>query len=355
MTASRPRSIAVYVPSLQAGGAERTAAVLASGFRAAGIPTALLVDHDAEAQDGFLDQGVERVLPLGGHGRSIMRLARWLVQEQPEAAVAIDATASLKLVLARVLSRAQTRIYLSYHGYGDIVRGRIGRLAYWLAPLLTRLSNGTVCVSEGLARHLVEDWGAKAGTVTVIPNPIPVQHARPPADAAALAARPATIIAVGRMVPEKRHADLIAALRLLPPETRLVMLGDGPARDTLVAMAADLQERVSLPGHREPWAAYEAARVFALTSTSESFGNVVVEALASGLPVVSTDCGGPREILEDGRFGSLYPVGDVQALANALEEALITPGDPAPRVARASVYATSHVVDAYLDLFERRR
>ncbi|WP_375409495.1 glycosyltransferase [uncultured Methylobacterium sp.] len=355
MTTQRLRSVAVYVPGLQAGGAERTAAVLASGFHATGIPTTLLVDYEAEANRGFVAPGVRVVALPGGHGRNVLALARWLGQERPEAALAIDATASLKLVAAAALARVPTRTYLSYHGYGSVVRGRLGRLAYRLAPILTRLSVATVCVSQGLAHHLVQDWHACAERVAAVPNPIPVQHAQPPVDAAALAARPALILAVGRLVPEKRYDRLIAAFRELPSDTRLVILGEGPERAALTTAAAEFGDRVRMPGHADPWQAYADARVFALTSTSESFGNVVVEALASGLPVVATDCGGPREILAEGRFGRLVSVGDHGALVDALSRSLAEPGDPAPRVARAATYATFRVVETYLDLMSKPR
>lgn len=354
MTEPPLRSVAVYVPGLQAGGAERCAAVLASGFHAAGIPTTLLVDYEATANRGFVDPAIAVVPLLGGHAITILRLARWLARERPDAVLAVDATASLKLVAARILARVPTRIYLSYHGYGQVVRGRLGRAAYRLAPVLTRLSQGTVCVSHGLARHLVADWHARADRVVAIANPIPVEHALPPADTAALARRPDVILAVGRLVPEKCYGDLIAVLHDLPPETRLVILGDGPERDALAGAAADFGDRVALPGHGSPWEAYAGARVFALTSSSESFGNVLVEALASGLPVVATDCGGPREILADGRYGYLVPVNDRGALAAALVQALRDPGDPVPRIARAATYATRQIVAAYLELMAAR-
>lgn len=351
----RPRSIAVYVPGLQAGGAERTAAVLASGFHAAGVPTTLLVDYEAEANRPFLDPGVRLVPLLGSHGRSLFRLARWLARERPDIVLAVDAVASLKLVAARHLARVPTRIVLSFHGYAGIVRGRLGRSAYTLLPALARLSEATVAVSDGLARHLVRDFRTPPGRLVAIPNPIPVERARPPADAAALRARPPRILAVGRLVPEKGYAELIAALDRCPPDTTLTILGDGPERPALERAARPLGGRVSLPGYREPWGAYAEARAFALNSVSESFGNVVVEALASGLPVVASDCGGPGEILEGGRHGRLVPVGDTGALGHALRQALADPGDPAPRIARAAEFATERVIQAYLDLFAGER
>nr|WP_281381146.1 glycosyltransferase [Methylobacterium brachythecii] len=337
---------------MRAGGAERTAAVLASGFRAAGLDATLLVDDPEGENRGFVDPAIRFVALPGGHAASILKLSRWLARERPDVALAIDASADAKLVAASLLARAPTRIVLSYHGYEGIVRGRIGRAAYRLAPLLARASEKTVCVSDGLARHLVADWRLPASRVASIPNPIPVEHSLPAADSADLANRPSAILAVGRLVPEKNYAGLIEALAHCPPETRLTILGEGPERPRLEALAAGFDGRVALPGYTEPWAAYASARVFALTSTSESFGNVVVEALASGLPVVATTCGGPEEILAQGRYGRLVPVGDPGALASALVAALADPGDPAPRVARAATYATARVVESYLALFD---
>ncbi|MEA1833324.1 glycosyltransferase [Methylobacterium durans] len=349
------RSVAIYVPCLQAGGAERVAAVLATGLHRAGVATTLIVDAERPENRGFVAAGVTMVVLGGGHADNTRRLARWLRANGPDIAMAIDAPASVKLAAAKMLARGRTRIVLSYHGHAGIVRGRLGNAAFRLAFLLTRFADRTVCVSEGLARRLVEDWRASAARIESIPNPIPVEHAHAAADAADLATRPPTIVAVGRLVPEKGYDSLIRALTLLPGDVRLTILGDGPERPALQRAAdeAGVAGQVSLPGFAEPWPAYGAARVFALSSISESFGNVVVEALASGLPVVATDCGGPGEILDRGRYGTLVPVGDSAALAAGLGAALADPGDPALRVARAASYAVPQIVERYLDLFER--
>jgi glycosyltransferase involved in cell wall biosynthesis len=352
MSGRRLRSVAVYVHGLRPGGAERNAAVLASGFHAAGFSTTLIVDDPAGENAAFVAPGVTIVPLNGNHAVSTWRLARWLAVHRPDAVLAIDAAASLKLATARMLGRAPCRIVLSFHGYHSIVRGRLGRAAYHLAPLLGRMSDRIVGVSAGLAQHLVRDFRAPASRVVTVPNPITVEEARPPADAADLARRPPTIVAVGRLVPEKNFAGLIDALDRCPPDTRLTILGEGPERAALEARAARFGGRVSLPGHADPWAAYAAARVFALSSTSEAFGNVVVEALASGLPVVATACGGPDETLAGGRYGRLVPIGDPEALAAALNAALAEPGDPAPRIARAAEYDTARVVETYRQLFE---
>lgn len=93
---------------------------------------------------------------------------------------------------------------------------------------------------------------------------------------------------------------------------------------------------------------YQRADLFVLSSQVEGFGNVVVEALATGTPVVSTDCmSGPREILADGRFGTLVPVGDAAALADAMVQCLKSEHDPEALKSRAQDFTIDKAVDAY--------
>jgi len=348
--------VALYVPALVGGGAERVAAVLASGLAGKDRQVTLIVDFEASENRDLVDPLVEVVTLGGGHLTSTVRLARLLRERRFAIVLAIGASADVKLVAAQALARASTRLILSYHGSSSVGRGWLGWSAYPLAPLLTRCAARTVCVSDYLVRHLVADWHAASDRIVRIYNPVPVDRARPPTSAIELAARPATVIALGRLASEKSYATLLDAFALLRrSDARLKIYGEGPDREQLQRRVErlGLAGRVDFPGYiTNPWKAYSEASCFALTSRSEAFGNVVVEALASGLPVVSTDCGGPVEILDHGRFGEIVPVGQPEPLAAAIERALDRRGEPGTRIARARMFAAEAIVPRYAALLE---
>jgi len=163
------------------------------------------------------------------------------------------------------------------------------------------------------------------------------------------------ILTVGNLKPVKNHPLLLRAFAALGrPEARLMLLGQGRNEAALRALADSLGigDRVIFAGfHPDPAPFYATADLFVLSSDHEGFGNVIVEALSCGLPVVSTDCpSGPAEILENGRFGRLVPVGDAGALTAAIDLALSAPVDKAAQKVRADVFAPEIAARKYLDL-----
>jgi len=165
------------------------------------------------------------------------------------------------------------------------------------------------------------------------------------------------ILGVGRLTAQKDFITLLRAfarLRQRQP-VRLVILGEGEARGELEALSEQLgvSEDVALPGFRSNAMAYMArSAVFALSSAWEGLPTVLIEALASGTRVVATDCpSGPREILQGGRLGALVPVGDAEALAEAVSAALNHPMPPVPPDALAP-FTREAAVDHYLRLIE---
>lgn len=345
------RRLLFYTHGLVGGGAERVWALVASGLLKRGWDVTFGVDFEDGANAGFLPADMKRVVFGRKHTAAIAEIARFLKAENPAVAFSAVGASNLKLMLARMRAGWRGAAVLSAHGRFDAEPRFLGRLTYRATPLTSRWAARTLTVSDDLRTYLVKRFRARPDRVTTIHNAIHL----PPADhvpsTAELAARPDIVLAVGRMVPEKGFSTLIDALALTKPSTRLVILGDGPERAALEAQASALgiRDRIDFRGYLpEPWPAYREAKMLALPSWTEAFGNVLVEALGHGLPVVATRCGGPEEVLADGAHGMLVPPRDAKALAAAIDATLANPGDPAPRRARAEDFS----IDRALDKFE---
>jgi glycosyltransferase involved in cell wall biosynthesis len=238
--------------------------------------------------------------------------------------------------------------------------GRISRLL-WRGVL--RLSHGiahrNICVSRGVQSDLSDRFGVRADRCVVIHNPIdlPRLHSLAAAPLEILkghASKHAVIISIGRLTPQKDFATLIEAFALSLKQglkAHLVIAGEGPERGVLERLAAELgvAAHVHLPGWLDnPYPLYQAADLFVLSSRFEGMPNVLLEALAFGLPVVSTDCeSGPREILTQPHLGMLVPIGEPIAMAQAMGEALRKGPDPARRAYVEDRFALPVVADLY--------
>jgi glycosyltransferase involved in cell wall biosynthesis len=348
---ARPRALLFYVHALVGGGAERVWARLASGFAARGDRVTFVVDFEASESLPFLSREVAlEVLPRG-HASATLALARLIRVRRPDASLSALAATNLKHGLAAMLAGRGDRAILSYHGFFASEPERLSRIGYRLTPLLARRSAATIAVSNVLRDDLIANFAVPAARAHAIANPAAPEPFPPPLTAADLAARPPTIVALGRLVPDKDFVTLLRAFaKLNDKNARLVILGEGPERARLEAEARTLgvTARVDMPGFTADVAArLGGARCLALSSRREAFGLVCVEALAHGLPVVATDCGGPGEILAESGLGTLVPVGEIAALADALARALADPGDPAPRQARARQFSLDVALDRY--------
>jgi len=350
---SRPhrRKLVFYTQSLAGGGAERVWALLASGFARRGHEVVMAVDYESADNLAYLDRDV-RIEVLGGsHAGNVRRLSRLLAREQADASLSALCSSNLKHWAAAALCGRRDRAILSYHGYFESEPQPMSRASYFLTPVLSRSSARTIAVSDGLAADLRGRFMSSRSRTVRIYNPAAWGAVEPGLTEGVLMRRAPLVIACGRLTRAKNFLDLIRAFASIEPrEARLAIIGEGEQRGELEAEIArlGLQDRVSLPGYiAEPWRYYAQARCLAVTSQIESFGMVVVEALGHGLPVVSTDCRGPREILADGLHGALVPVGDVAAIANAISNALARPGDPAGRMARAEDFSLDRALDAY--------
>lgn len=357
--------LAFLLPDLRAGGAERVSLDLAKTLSGLGHGVELVLMRaegellaEAEAQFPVTELGVDRVrnVPL--------TLARYLRQRRPAAVLAAMWPLTVAAPLARAISGRRCVVVVSEHNalsrqYRD--RGLFHRLLLRLSLAAGhRLADARVGVSSGVAEDMSRLAWLDPGSANVIHNPIPTPIA-PSADALTHANalwgvdRGARILSVGSFKPQKDHALMLRAFaRLELRHARLMLVGAGAGETGLRSLARDLgiDNRVVFAGFRpEPSAFYLTADLFVLSSNHEGLANVLIEALACGLPVVSTDCPfGPAEILENGRWGRLAPVGDVEALASAMREALSAQHDREALKRRAADFAPAIAAEKYLDL-----
>ncbi|MCW6507367.1 glycosyltransferase [Lichenifustis flavocetrariae] len=347
--------LVLYIHALAGGGAERVWSVLASSLAKRGHEVILAVDYEAEENRTYLQPNVRLVVLGGSHAQTIGRLARLLATEKPDVALSALSASNVKLTLAALLAGCLGRTVLTYHGYAGSEPQRLSQLGFGLAALLTRLTARTICVSDGLLRYLRDSCWASPSRSLRIYNPVLAEGAERPVDHTALRSRAPVVLAAGRFADYKNFAGLLRAFAAMnDAEARLVLIGDGPERRNLLVEVdrLGLRGRVEMPGYvTQPWRYFEQAKCFVLPSRSESFGLVLVEAMAHGLPVVATDCDGPREILSHGTYGTLVPHDDPAALAAAISRALEEPGDPASRIARARHFDVDVAASQYEALF----
>ena len=363
--AGRPRRIAFYLHDLSGGGVERMRLGLIGALRAAGCEVSLLLHAAGGPLADLLPPDLPRhCFATPRTSADIRPLAAYLRAARPDVLVASLDHNNIAALLARALCPGPTRVVVCQHNALSAEAASMGwkyravPLAYrLLAPLAARF----VAVSEGVAEDLAAAAGLRRERISVIHNPVLE------ADFAARAAAPAphpwfreplpVIVTAGRLVAQKDHATLLHALahlrRRLP--ARLIILGEGPLHEALRrhAAALGLGPHVDLPGFvANPLPFFREAAAFALASRHEGFGNVLVEALGCGTPVVATDCPhGPAEILRRGAFGRLVAPGDAAALADALFQTLQAPPHPAMLRARARDFTAARNRDAWLDLF----
>jgi glycosyltransferase involved in cell wall biosynthesis len=340
---------------------------LAEGITERGLPVDLVV---ASAKGALLGElpGVVRLVDLGSKRvlHSLPPLTRYLRRERPRVLISSMSHANVVAIWAAALARKGTRVIVTVHNTMSQSTPQQGWVAGRLWPGLMRTfypwASEVVAVSRGAADDLTRTTGFRRDRVQVIYNPVitpaGMALARQAPDHPWFApGEPPVILGVGRLTRQKDFPTLIRAFAEVNRcrATRLIILGEGEERASLEALARELgvEEHIALPGFRDNVMSYLAASaLFVLSSAWEGLPTVLIEALAAGTRVVSTDCpSGPREILQDGRLGALVPVGNVPAMSQAILAALERPGQSAPREA-LTPFTREAAVDHYLRLIK---
>lgn len=396
-------TIAFYLPSLAGGGAERSTLRLVDGLIERGYAVELVVNHATGPYLEKLPPAVTLIeLKRGSKWRVRLKLLKLLADVRPgiiwralgrrkpvlkiqflgalmdylattqaRVVVGVLYDANLLLACASACRPVGPPIVVSVRNViSKVVELRCQRndgkawadlplLMGYLYPKAERI----IAVSNGVADDLSEIADIDRARIETIYNPVVSAEidaaarqviGHPWFDASAIP----VIVAAGRLEPQKDFATLIAAFASLRKsrDARLMILGTGWMKESLAEQAKSLGIEADLAfiGWVADPASYIArADLFVLSSRFEGLPGVLIEALACGCPIVSTDCpSGPREILEDGRYGSLVPVGDVEALAVAIDETLSADIDRAVQKQRSRFFSVGTAVDTYERLFD---
>jgi len=331
--------IALFLRTLGGGGAERVLLNLASGFIQHGLDVDLVVSAGEGLDLWTIPDGV-RVIDLNAPrlSASLSALIQYLRRERPHALIPSLHYANEVALVAKYLSGVPTKVLIPEHNFlSRELKSHERGSRKWLIPLAMRwlypLADAVVAVSQGVATDLEMLTGLPSDRIHTIYNPVILpdlqERAQAPLDHPWFkSGEPPVILGVGRLEPQKDFPTLIRAfaqVRKIRP-ARLVILGWGPDLPQLEDLIQELniEADVDLPGFVSNPIPYMAkASVFALSSAWEGLPTVLIETMAMGLPVVSTNCeSGPDEILDYGKYGTLVPVADEQALADALLDVL---------------------------------
>ena len=358
------RKIAFILYSLEGGGVERVVLNLALSFTKKGyLVDLLVVNYKGE----FLNHVPENVRVFDLNKKNIrscfLPIRTYLLTERPDVLISAKDYINIVMILIRLVTKVSTKLIISTHTnvteqlrFAPKKTKRIIRLM----SLLYRFADKVVCVSTGAANEVKKITKLANKDIRVIYNPVVtadfLEEANKEVSHPWFSGEHLVLITVGRLEVAKDYPTLLKAFKRVKDtleDAKLIIIGDGPDKESLIRLSKDLglEHDVSFLGFIDkPYSYIKQAHVFILSSAWEGFGNVLVEALAVGTPVVSTDCpSGPSEILKEGEFGRLVPVGDELSLAKAI---ILTIGE-SPNRAKLIGRANDFTIEKSFNQYEK--
>ncbi|HEX6593676.1 MAG TPA: glycosyltransferase [Bacillota bacterium] len=365
------KKVLFFIYHLGAGGAARTMLnVLNHLDRTTFTPILVTLNFPGD-YEAYLKRDVKFIkLEVKRLRSAIFPLAKVIRNEKPHLVFSTIPVYNTVAILARLFSFTRTKNIVREAAY---LGGNFStNVKLRLVGCLYRLSSQVISLSKGVKENLVKRYKVPAKKIQVIYNPVDLDNIRKHVANGEIAAQHQhiftsdrkVIVTAGRLVQDKDQQTLIEACakvnERLPIE--LVILGDGELKETLQRRAKDLhfEDHVHFIGFQSnPYIYFEQADVFALSSLREGFGHVLVEALATGTPVVSTNCKpGAAEVLNHGQFGKLCEVGQANDLAKAIVDVLTQSEEETKQMIqkgkqRAEQFAAKRIVKQYEAVFQQ--
>ena len=356
--------IAFFLPNLYGGGAERVSVNLLKGM--VNNENLILDLVLGIAEGSFTEQVPEGVnvvnLKSPRVATAILPLVKYLKTVQPDALLSHLGHANVIALFANKLAGSKTRLVVVEHNTLSVADATSirAKITPWFMKQFYPSADVIVGVSQGVSTDLERQLGFDRGTVTTIYNPVIdrelLAKSKMEVDHPWLQSGEIPVfLSVGRLTAQKDFANLIRAFALVREQkaTRLIILGEGELRPQLEELALELgvKEDIDLPGFADnPYGYMNRATAFVLSSRYEGLPTALIEAMACGCPVVSTDCpSGPQEILSGGKYGALVPIQDSKSLAEEMLNVLERPRSQDILQQRAKMFATEHIVPQYLE------
>ncbi len=331
-------SVTLFIGNLSIGGAERVTVNLANQLAENGHHVeVLVVTDDGELADELVPAVEQSVLSVNRMRWAAIPLARHLRRTLPDALISFMTAANVMAIAAAKLSRVSAQIIVTEHNTQTQKSSLSVKRDMFLAKHSYQFADHIVGVSNGVTEDIAQWANVSEDRLTTIYNPVVTEDLitgeyPTPEHEWFTDENISVVLTAGRHVEQKDHPTLLRAFAELHSEqehTRLVVLGEGSLTAEYQKLAVELGiEDVTLfPGFvDDPYPYMANADVFALSSRWEGLSLVLIEAMACGTPVVSTDCpSGPSEVLANGEFGELVEVGEPGLLKSALVRALLDP------------------------------
>jgi glycosyltransferase involved in cell wall biosynthesis len=366
---TKARTVTLFIPTLAAGGAERATLNLAEAMTAKKLDVTLLVQRP----EGELVKEIPENIKVESLNCSrslfaFIPLILFLRRNRPDFFIANMGHGNIISLWARALSTTTIKIIVCQHSMLSAECQAHAGWQYKILPWLYRRflpwADAVVAVSSAVAADLNRVTQISSNHITTIHNAVVgpdfMQRSEQPCPHPWFAENtPPVILGIGRLSEEKDFPTLIQAFALAckSKDLRLVIIGQGPQLNKLKGLASSLSigEYVDCPGFTaNPLPYIKRAAILAVSSKYEGMSNVLVEALACGTNVISTNCpGGPAEILECGHYGALVPVSDPNAMAQTILATLQNPKDKNILQQRGQDFSFDCTVNAYIKLFDR--
>jgi len=336
----------ILIPSLEKGGIERSMSRLSRGLLDSGWDVSIISEKPSKESISYFDERV-KLLSLGSSFinqnsniifsifKNILyyfKIKKYIKKYSPDVLLAvknIPVSIFLKIILKNkfklIIREAVNPKYSSITQRSLLSRIFVNNLKRLLYPK----ADNIIAISEGVKQSLVKNFNLDSSKIQTIYNPSADEKilslAKEDIDRDLISNRP-LIVSIGRLTKQKNHITLLKAFNKIHSniDCNLYIIGEGSERRNLEKFIKNnnIDDKVKLLGYQNnPWKFLSKSNLFVLPSIWEGFGNVIVESMLIGIPVISSDCpSGPREILNNGKSGKLFQVGDYNHLANIIEE-----------------------------------